>query len=194
MAMIQSDMQGAIDSLVREQRNQPGDLDIDVFEFDYIDPDVPYEPTISVTAEEYPGYKLIPRGGTALHDAMALSIDYVGKRLNELSEDDKPASVQFVIVTDGYENSSRQFTAKDVAARISRQRDKYNWDFLFVGANQDAVLTARDFGIPASSSLTYTASSAGVENSLRSVSAYVTGTRSGLGYEFTDEDRAKANS
>jgi uncharacterized protein YegL len=98
-----------------------------------------------------------PRGSTALLDAIAKTIDATGKALAALPESLRPSKVIFVIQTDGYENASREFTRNQVFDLISHQRDKYLWEFLFLGAGQDAIATAALYGIASKSSLSYTA-------------------------------------
>lgn len=97
-----------------------------------------------------------PAGNTALLDAIGTAIDSTGQRLALKAERDRPEKVLFVIVTDGEENWSSKYTQGQIGSMVRHQREKYNWDFLFIGANQDAVLTARKFEIPLNKSFSYT--------------------------------------
>ena len=96
-----------------------------------------------------------PRGGTALYDAICRTIDDTGRRLAALPEYLRPNKVMVVIITDGYENTSRTFNKHHVNERIAHQRDKYGWQFLFLGANQDAIATATSLGMARSSALSW---------------------------------------
>jgi hypothetical protein len=113
---------------------------------------------------------------TALYDALGKTINTVGQELAALDESERPGLVQFVIITDGMENASREFTSDAVKNLITHQTEKYNWDFVFVGSNQDAVLTASTLGISAGSALTYDNATVGAASA--SWGDYVTTTRS----------------
>jgi uncharacterized protein YegL len=111
-----------------------------------------------------------PRGATALHDAIGKTVNELGKRLDDMPEDERPDSVVVAIMTDGFENASREFSAQDIKTIIENQTNTYNWDFIFLAANQDAVMTGDSLGIKASNSMTYGASAQGVTTSLGSFS------------------------
>lgn len=89
----------------------------------------------------------VPRGSTALLDAIGTTIDNIGKALADPPEQDRPATVIIAIYTDGYENASTQYTAQRINEMIRHQTDTYNWQFLFLAANQDAIQTAASYGI-----------------------------------------------
>jgi len=92
-----------------------------------------------------------PTGGIALLDAVALTIDETGRRLETLAKDDRPSKVIVAILTDGLENQSRQFNYAQVRQRIGHQDEVYHWDFVFLGANQDAIAEAATLSIGADS-------------------------------------------
>ncbi len=97
-----------------------------------------------------------PRGNTALLDAIGRTIKETGEKLAAMPEYERPERVLFVIQTDGFENASSKFTRNQVFDAIKHQQEAYQWDFIFLGANQDAIATAATFGINAKSSLSYT--------------------------------------
>ena len=97
----------------------------------------------------------IPRGGTALIDAACLAIDATGNRLAAMPPAERPDKVLFIIVTDGLENASKFYTCQSLNIRISHQRAKYNWQFIFLGANQDVIAEATKYGIPIASAFSY---------------------------------------
>jgi hypothetical protein len=102
------------------------------------------------------------RGCTALLDAVGKTISEVGRRLSQMSEDKRPGNVIFVITTDGMENSSREYSYDKVKKMINHQQEKYNWEFIFMGANIDAVGEADSIGIPKEQAFSFEASNEGV--------------------------------
>jgi uncharacterized protein YegL len=179
---IRKDMEGAIASLLNSQQEAPGKLTVDVVYFN----------TYSKTAYEFADPKNVvisinPGGGTALNDAIGMKIDSFGRQLAILPEAERPSQVIFAIVTDGEENSSRLFTASQVKAKVQHQADVYGWNFVYLGANQDAVFVAREFGIGAQSALTYNTANIGAM--AQTFDSYVTTTRSMGTATFTDADR-----
>lgn len=106
-----------------------------------------------------------PSGCTALLDAVGRAINDLGARLLALQESERPANVIFVIITDGEENSSREFKLDQVASMIKRQQETYNWDFVFLGANIDAFSAGRSLGIAGGQCMGFEATSAGVGKS-----------------------------
>jgi hypothetical protein len=103
-----------------------------------------------------------------------------------------PDTVQVVVVTDGKENASREYTVQAVRDLVKQQTEKYNWDFVFLGANQDAVLTGTALGFAADSSLTYAADASGVGSMNQTLSRYVTDVRRKTKVGFTTNERRKA--
>ena len=102
-------------------------------------------------------------GCTALYDAICTGIDELGAKFASMPEDDRPDGVVFAILTDGFENASKSFSIKDVKSRITHQREKYSWNFRFLAANQDAVLTGGEMGLDAQSCQTMLASPRGIK-------------------------------
>jgi hypothetical protein len=92
---------------------------------------------------------------------MGRAIDETGATLALLPEWERPEQVLLMVVTDGLENASRIFTAADVRAKVEHQRNVYRWEIMFLGANQDAVLSARELGVPRRMSMTYSANTIG---------------------------------
>lgn len=132
-----------------------------------------------------------PRGSTALLDAIGRTIQSTGKRLDAIQEDDKPAKVVFVIITDGFENASKTYNQHTINDMIAHQRDVYLWEFVFLGANQDAISTASGLGINAANAITYAANAAGASAVMDSLSSNLVSYRTGRSKSlaFTDEDR-----
>lgn len=179
MFSINKDMEGGINTLLEEQSRLPGKLTVDVA---YFDDKFRYPHSLTAAADVK--IEITPKGTTALHDAVVRASSQFGATLSALPEDERPGTVMVVIVTDGFENSSREFNKADVKDLINQQEGTYSWNFVFLGANQDAVLTGESFGLRRGSSLTYTASPAGVANASSLLSNYVATTRSGIAASF----------
>jgi len=103
-----------------------------------------------------------PYGGTPLLDAIGWAINETGEKLASLKEEERPSKVLFVIITDGQENASRAFDYKEISEKIKHQTEVYSWDFMYLGANQDAIAEGSKMGISAGSSLSYGISSQAV--------------------------------
>jgi hypothetical protein len=112
----------------------------------------------------------LPRGMTALLDAIARTIDELGSRLAAEPEENRPGQVIVAILTDGLENASARFTWGDVSSRIKHQAEVYKWEFLFLGANQDAIATAAQMCIAAENAATIAGDIIGIRSSGRSLS------------------------
>lgn len=150
MSAIRDDMVGGLEQLIATQAAQPGMLTIDVFTFD-----TEIENTHHLADPRSVKIELDPRGGTALYDAIGVSFNDFGKALADLPEHARPGTVLVSVVTDGEENSSREYTANTVKAMIARQKEAFDWDISFLGANQDAILEAQKIGIDKADALTY---------------------------------------
>jgi len=137
----------------------------------------------------------VPRGGTALLDAIGRTINETGQRLAALAESDRPSKVIFVILTDGEENASKEFRKDKINEMITHQTEKYQWDFVFLGANQDAIKTGSSMGIMAGNSMTYAANSIGTVSAFKTISSTMSSYRSGntavKTQFFSEEDRGK---
>ncbi len=143
MREIQSDAEGGVNAFIEKQAAEPGEALLTLLQFD-----TEYEFVHKgVPIGQVPKYELAPRGMTALLDAVGRAINETGERLAKMPEPDRPGLVIFVIMTDGLENSSREFTKSQIKEMIQEQQSKYNWHFTFLGADQDAFAEARVIGI-----------------------------------------------
>ena len=125
---------------------------------------VPINTLPRLTEKEY-----YVRGCTALLDAVGGAIHHIGNVHKYAREEDRPEKTLFVITTDGMENASRRYTYDKVKSMIERQRERYGWEFLFLGANIDAAREAARFGIRADCAADYHADSIGTEAVYESV-------------------------
>lgn len=185
MRGIANEAADTLNALIKDQKSLPGEATLRLTTFS----DRVHFAYGSTDIQEVAPVKIYPGGMTALNDAIGLTIDSLGTELRALPESERPANVLVVIVTDGHENVSREYNAARIKEMVTEQQDKYNWQFTFIGANQDAVLTARGYGISAGDALTFNtnaASLAGVSTALRSKGA---ATRVGGSYEYSQADR-----
>ncbi|MDP3849315.1 MAG: VWA domain-containing protein [Luteolibacter sp.] len=134
--------------LLREQQQEPGSARFTLVLFDdqYEVPchSLPIAEVVELDTSTY-----VPRGGTALLDAIGRTIDELGENLAAIPEAERPGQVIVAVLSDGEENASHCFTWQDIAARIRHQTQAYDWKFLFLGANQDAIATAAKMSIHA---------------------------------------------
>lgn len=180
----------AVNRYFDNQRTQPGTCSVTLAQFDdlyeVVYDHVPIGEVAPRTRENFQ-----PRNMTSLHDASVRLIDDVGARLAGLAEDERPERVLVVIQTDGQENASKRFTADDVRERIEHQRAVYRWEFVFLGANHDAVLAGAQLGIACDSSITYAANDAGVAAVMDSFALATSAYRAtGAHVKFTAADRS----
>lgn len=189
MAGIRDDMVGGLTTMLAEQAAEPGLLTVDIVTFD-----TEIETQYSLAEPKDITISLEPRGATALFDAIGQSVTSFGRVLAALPEHARPETVQVVVVTDGEENSSREFGLDAVRALVKQQKEQYSWDFMFLGANQDAVLSGERLGFDADSSMTYTAGAEAVSNMSASMGRYVTDVRGKSKRGFDDDERLSAMS
>jgi len=175
---------------IRTQKQLRGEATVKLVQFDD-----QYETVFDKRLEDCPELTqqtFVPRGSTALLDAQGRTIAELGRELAALSEDERPSKVIVVTLTDGLENASKQYNLHQIGETIREQRDKYGWDFVFLGANQDAVATAAAMSIPPASAMSYSTSKAGIAATMAAVSNYVGVSRAGRAAAFSAADRKAA--
>lgn len=147
MISIQPDAQGGINEFIAQHKAAPGQCTFALYEFD-TEFNAAYGPGNISMVE---GYTLVPRGGTALYDSQMRAINETGNYLESLPEDQRPEKVIFLTVTDGGENMSHEFVGPKGAAavkqKVQHQEHTYNWEFIYIGANQDAFAVGSSLGI-----------------------------------------------
>jgi len=153
MAQVREDAEGGVNSFIKQQAEEPGEALLTLVQFDtdyqFLHKGVP--------VGDVPHYELHPRGMTALLDAVGRAINETGERLAAMNEPDRPGLVVFVVMTDGQENSSKEFTKAQLKQMVERQQRDYNWHFTFLGANQDSFAEAGAMGMHASGTADYAA-------------------------------------
>jgi len=172
MAGLEGDTIGGYNSLLEKQRKEVGEATVTTVLFDdqyeMIHDHAAIGKVKDITNKEY-----FARGMTGLLDAVGKTINHVGNRHKNALDSEVPGKTMVVIITDGYENASREFTLPQIKQMIERQKEKFGWEFLFLGANIDAVSTAAGFGITADRAVTYEADSVGTRMNFDAVSQVI---------------------
>lgn len=174
------------------QRKSPGDVLLHLVQFDdKYDIVRDFTPLSDVKPISHADYE--PRGWTALMDAMGRTINDVGNRLKAMPEATRPGKVVMVIQTDGQENYSKEYARAKIMEMVIHQREKYQWEFVFLGANIDAMTTADSFGILRGSTMQYTANVASTKALYGVVGRSVSNFKSGVvaSVNYSAEDRAE---
>jgi Mg-chelatase subunit ChlD len=151
MSATKDDAEGGLREFVRKQRREPGEAVMTFYRFDNVIDQVFEEKNLKSVEDN--DLALDPRGGTALLDAIGQAVNEVGTRLSKKDESNRPGKVIVLVVTDGQENASHEFTRERIFEMITTQKNKFNWDIIFVGADQDAIATGGSYGISFQASL-----------------------------------------
>ncbi len=172
MAGLEDDTIGGFNAMLQKQKKEPGEALVSTVLFDdvsqVIHDRVDLREIRPLTGNEY-----FVRGCTALLDAVGGAIHHIGNVHKYIREEDRPEKTLFVITTDGMENASREYTYPRLKKMIQRQKEKYGWEFIFLGANIDAVKEAARFGIHADRAANYHADSQGTGVIYKAVSQAV---------------------
>lgn len=175
MQSIKADVIGGINEFIEKQKQEPGDLTVSISQFDneydVINDFVAINAITPINDETF-----VPRGMTALLDSTAKIINDTGKKLAALSEDQRPEKVLVAIITDGAENASKEITNTKLAEMIKHQEETYNWQFIYIGANQDSFATGQTLGM--AGGVNYSADTRGVKSLFRGFAAATTSYRS----------------
>ena len=162
MSGLEKDTIGGFNSMIEKQKKQEGECYISTVLFDneseVIHDRVKLSEIKPMTEDDY-----YVRGCTALIDAIGGAIHHIGNVHKYARPEDVPEHTMFIITTDGMENASRRYTSDRVKAMIERQKEKYGWEFLFIGANIDAVETAAQYGINPDRAVNYNADEKGTK-------------------------------
>ena len=191
MQAIRHDAEGGVNAFIADQAKQPGEALLTLVQFD-----TDYEFIHrGVSVQQLPPYQLEPRGSTALLDAVGRAILDTGSRLAKMQEEDRPGLVVFVIVTDGEENSRKEFAKDTIKEMITQQQDQYSWQFTFLGANQDAFAEAGGLGINAAGVANFAMGNVQMAHAMtgKKISRMRAQRRSNepVNNEFTDDERKK---
>lgn len=176
MAGLESDTIGGFNSMLKKQKEEPGEAVVTTVLFDdkyeLLHDRIDIRGIRPITEKEY-----YVRGSTALLDAIGLTISKLANAHKQTSEEYRPDRVMFVITTDGLENASREYTFDKLKRMVEVQREKYGWEFIFLGANIDAISTAASFGISADRAANFVSDSKGTDLNFKVVSEAVSAFR-----------------
>ena len=162
MGGLEPDTIGGFNAMLTRQKEQEGEANVTTILFDH---------EVQLLHDRFPLHAVAPltekdyyvRGCTALLDAIGYGVEKMVNIQRHLPEDERAEKVIFVITTDGLENASKRFSYEKIRRMIEREKEQYGWEFLFLGANIDAVETARHFGIGADRAVNYNSDSAGTQ-------------------------------
>ncbi|MBQ2798682.1 MAG: VWA domain-containing protein [Ruminiclostridium sp.] len=178
MSGLEKDTIGGFNSMIEKQKKEDGLCYVSTLLFDdkceVLHDRVKLGDVPVMTEDDY-----YVRGSTALLDALGGAIKHIGNIHKYARSEDVPEKTLFVITTDGMENASRKYTSERVKQIIERQQKKYGWEFIFIGANIDAVTTAKSYGIAPERAVNYTADSRGTNALFSSVGKAVKAVRRG---------------
>ena len=178
MSGLEADTVGGFNSMIEKQKREEGKAVVSTVLFDsecqVIHDRLPLDKVPHMTEKEY-----YVRGSTALLDAIGGAIHHIGNVHKYARKEDVPEKTMFIITTDGHENASHRYDYDRVRHMIERQKEKYGWEFLFLGANIDAAKEAKRFGIGADRAVTYHADSKGTALNYEVISDAVRNIRKG---------------
>lgn len=177
MSGLESDTIGGFNAMLKKQRKEEGKCLVSTVLFDHrfkvLHDRVPIDQVKDMTEEDYQ-----VGGATALVDAIARSIHHIGNIHKYARKEDVPDHTMFVITTDGMENASKEYSSDELKRMIRRQEEQYGWEFLFIGANIDAVETAAHFGIRKQNAVDYHADPMGTAIVFNNIANAVSSMRS----------------
>lgn len=190
MTAIEDDTKGGFNTFLRDQRDEEGEATVTLYDFNTdvkrVYRSYPIEDAPELTDDNY-----TPGGQTALHDAIYTAVTETADRLSEMEAAERPENVVVVILTDGKENASETHQER-VREQVTIRQEEHGWEFLFIGANQDAALTADQMGIDSDRSLTMSHTGEGTQAAYESTSERVRELREdGTTDGFDEEDRQR---
>ena len=171
-------LSGNVEFACQRIPHKPGDAVLSAVLFSN-DNTVIYDRTDIRKVESLTDRQYFVGGCTALLDAIGGAVHHIGNVHKYAREEDRPAKTVFVITTDGMENASRRYSYSQVQQMVKRQQEKYGWEFLFLGANMDAISAARSFGIREDRAVRYACDGAGTSLNFEVASKTIARVRSG---------------
>jgi hypothetical protein len=196
METARNDTIGGYNTFIEAQKALPGECEVTLIQFNHTREFTYKSVDVKSIVRGLTPAEYVPVGGTALLDAVGVAINEKGAEFAALPEDKRPGKVMFVIITDGEENKSKDFSYDAIKKMIEHQKTVYNWDFTFLGANIDTFSVADSLGIAADKSLSFSSTkSGGAKRAFASMNMYATRTRGAASGQsvsdvrYTEEDR-----
>ena len=192
MAGLESDMVGGFNGMIEKQKKEEGEALVSTVLFSndskVIHDRVDIQKIPKLTEKEY-----FVGGCTALIDAIGGAIHHIRNVHKYIREEDRPEHTLFVITTDGYENASHKYSSDEVKKMIEQQKEAASWEFIFLGANIDAVETAKQFGIDEDHAVNYVPDAQGVRYSSALILEAASAVRAGAGINRKWKEKAEAD-
>jgi hypothetical protein len=192
METMRDDAVAGFNAFVADQRALPGEATLLLAQFDdrydMVYDAIPLAEVPPLTAEVF-----VPRGATALLDAIGRTLNDVRARLARLPADRRPSRVAVVVITDGRENSSQEFTAEMVRRMIETHRSVHGWEILFLGTSEQAIEDSRALGVDASHTTSFSPTAVGMRRAFEAISQTIRTHRAGGPAVFDDESRKRMN-
>lgn len=188
MSHLAADTIGGFNTFLKTQKDLPGEADLTLVLFDH-EYTIVHDCKPLAEVPDLDDKTYFARGNTALLDAIGRTVKTMGARFAAMDEADRPSKVILSIVTDGFENASREFTHEQILALLKEHQEKYSWEVIYFGANQDAIAVSARMGIHAHNAVSYAANSHGTANVYAMKSMRVATSRSAN--NMSDSDRKK---
>ena len=182
MAGLEDDTIGGFNAMLEKQKKEPGEALLSAVLFDHCS-EVVYDRVDLQKIEPMTDKQYFVRGSTALLDAIGGAVHHIENVHKYAREEDRPGKTIFIITTDGMENASREYSYRQVSSMVKHAQEAYGWEFLFLGANMDAIRAAETFGIRADRAVRYECDGAGTRVNYSVVSQAIGSMRSGRGID-----------
>ncbi|MBQ1602330.1 MAG: VWA domain-containing protein [Oscillospiraceae bacterium] len=182
MAGLEDDTIGGFNAMLEKQKKEPGEALLSAVLFDHCS-EVVYDRVDLQKIEPMTNKQYFVRGSTALLDAIGGAVHHIENVHKYAREEDRPGKTIFIITTDGMENASREYSYRQVSSMVKHAQEAYGWEFLFLGANMDAIRAAETFGIRADRAVRYECDGVGTRVNYSVVSQAIGSMRSGRGID-----------
>ena len=188
MSGLESDTIGGFNAMLEKQKKESGEVIVTTVlfddQYDLLHDRINIKGVSNMTDKDY-----MVRGSTALLDAIGKSINKIGNVQKATSEELRAGKVIFIITTDGQENASKEYSYQKIREMISHEKEKYSWEFIFIGANIDAIATAKEFGIDEDRAANYVADGAATQINYESINYFVSESRANRSVDSSWKDR-----
>lgn len=192
MNFIRGDVIGGVNAFIKEQKETPGECSLTLVQFDSTNPYEVICDHLDIKDVKNLGDEYRPRGMTPLYDAVGRGILKTGEYLGNLPEHERPDKVIFVTMTDGAENHSKEFDSEKVKAMTKEQQEKYNWKFMYLGADHDAMKAGDALGIVNAANYGKANFQGAMRTSSKKMAEYRTsGNASGMAWSAADREAMK---
>ena len=182
MAGLEADTIGGFNAMVEKQKKEPGEAFLSAVLFNQ-ESTVIYDRVDIRKVEPMTDRQYCVGGSTALLDAIGGAVHHIANVHKYAREEDRPGKTVFVITTDGMENASCRYSYPEVQRMVKHEQEKYGWEFLFLGANMDAISAARSFGIREDRAVRYACDSVGTSLNFAVTAQAISGLRKGKGID-----------